>query len=99
LTLSAIPTLSVEMAVGAGSTTFGAMAITKPLGIELWQFISNTACWISQGATPTATTGAGSMFVAAGQAVLLDGHNGAVVAAIQDAAGGKCTLTPMQRTS
>lgn len=99
MTLSAIPTLSVEMAVGAGSTTFGAMAITKPLGIELWQFQSNIACWISQGATPTATAGAGSMYVGPNQPVLLDGHNGAVVAVIQDAAGGKCTLTPMQRTS
>jgi hypothetical protein len=50
-----VVSLADEAAVGASSA------------IALYQFIASGACWISQGSNPTASAGAGSTFVPAGE--------------------------------
>lgn len=50
----------------------------------------------TQTATTTATAAAGSAFLPANVPILLDGNNGAKVSVIQDAAGGKASITQVQ---
>ena len=57
-------------------------------------FVSSTACWIKQGAAPTASAADGSMYVPAGVVVVLSGNDGVALAVIRDAADGKASLTP-----
>jgi len=87
--LSPITSASLEHAVGVGSAVFGASMLAG----SYYAFVSTTDCWIQQGATPTATAGAGSMFVPAKTVWFLDGAAGADLAVIQDTAGGKASLT------
>jgi len=60
---------------------------------QTYLFVSTTACWIQQGANPTAAATPGSMFVPANVQVLIDGALGAKLAVIRDAADGKASLT------
>lgn len=50
-------------------------------------YTANVDTFIKQGAAPTASAGAASMFVPAGMPVLIDGAQGAVVSVIGLAAG------------
>lgn len=80
-------------------TDVAATAATSSLALvagTVYRFISTTACWIKQGATPTASAASGSMFVAANEAVYIDGRNGAGLSVIRNAADGTSTLTPCQ---
>lgn len=54
-----------------------------------YEFVANTDCWIKQGSAPTATAGAGSMFVPARRVVPIHGSRGAVISAIQDLVPGR----------
>ena len=93
-----VPTISAadEIAVGASSATFGlAMTTIGVLGQALYRFVSTTNCWLAQSATPTATSGAGSLFVPANTIVILDGSLGTHAACIQDSTGGKASLCPV----
>lgn len=72
--------------------TFNAMAAG-----QWFRFFATVACWIKQGANPTAAANtAASMPVAAGEAVLINGALGAKLAVIRDGANGKAVLTPVQ---
>lgn len=81
-------------------TAVAAAAATSGLSLVpgmLYVFVSNTDCFIKQGAAPvTATTGDGSMFVPSRTPVLVSGDNGAALSVIRDAADGKASLTPVQ---
>jgi hypothetical protein len=91
--------LADEVAAGAGSLQFAtlAMDITGSRGQHLYRYCANVATWIAQGANPTATAGAGSMYVPAGSPVLLDGFDGAKLAVIEDGSAGKANLVPVLR--
>ena len=83
-------TTSLQIAVGAASVPF----VSTMAAGSFWIFVSSTACWIKQGAgTPVATAGALSMYVPANTIIVIDGKAGANLAVIQDAAGGKASLT------
>lgn len=61
---------------------------------QAWVFRSSVACRINQGANPTASTAAGSAYIAAGEAVLVDGALGAKLAVVREGAvDGGATLT------
>ena len=90
--LTVLTSESYEHAVGGTSAAFGTMAADT-----LYTFVSSTACWIAQGDTPTASAGAGSMYVPANVTVVLNGSDGAECAVIQDTAAGKASLTRMRR--
>ena len=75
-------------AVAGTSATFGATLLSG----SVYVFAASTDCWIAQGASPTAAKAAGSMFVAKGQQVLLDGSQGPKLAVVQDAAAGAASL-------
>jgi hypothetical protein len=94
-----IPSASVEAAVGSSSTTFALTldGTSYPQGVALYEFVANVDSWICQGASPTASAGAGSMFVPANVPVIIDGVNGAALAVIQDSTSGRAALTPIQR--
>lgn len=82
------------VAVGATSAQFPnitAMAVN-----QYFLYSSNVASWIKQGSNPTASAAAGSMFVPAGYPVIICGADGAKLATIQDATGGKASLTPVR---
>jgi hypothetical protein len=63
---------------------------------EWWQFCSSTACFIAQGTNPTASAGDGSVFVAAGQVVMIFGANGAKLSVIRATADGSASLCKVQ---
>lgn len=77
--------------IGAASvqfTTINAMAAG-----QFFELVANADCWYSQGANPTATAGAGSIFLPARKSVIIDGALGAKIALIQDgASAGKASL-------
>jgi hypothetical protein len=72
-------------------TTIAAMQVN-----QYFLYSSNTASWIKQGANPTASAAAGSMFVPAGFPVVICGQDGAKLATIRDTADGKASLTPVR---
>lgn len=76
-------------AVGAVSAQFSTLGM---LTGHWYVYTASTDSWIQQGANPTAAKSAGSMFVAKGQPVLLDGAQGPKLAVLQDTAGGNASL-------
>ncbi len=84
------PSLGDNTAVGAVSAQAGT---TMTVASE-YLFMSDSSCYLAQGANPTASAADGSMLVPAGVPVLLQGRNGAKIAVIQSGAtGGNCSLT------
>lgn len=55
--------------------------------------VADQACYISQGANPTASAADGNMFLPANCPVVLAGSNGAKVAVIQSTTGGTLSIT------
>ncbi len=63
---------------------------------QTYAYACTTDSWISQGATPTATAGAGSMFVPAGVQVLISGTFGVELAILREGGSdGSASLTPV----
>ena len=89
-----VPSTSIEQAVGAGSTQIpGLVMTTGPFG-PFWILTTDCNLYYAQGANPTATVGAASMLLPAGQSVTIDGNNGAKLAVIGDgAATGTCSVS------
>lgn len=85
-----VTTLSETELVGVASTAFALVLAPD----RYYVFLSNTACWIRQGSAPVAVAADGSMFVPAALPIVLSGNDGVALAVIQDAAGGKASLTP-----
>lgn len=83
---------SVEVAVGASTGQFS-VSMADP---QIWMFVANVDAWIAQGANPTASAGAGSMFVPARTPVYILGSAGAKLAVIEDSSGGKASLTEVR---
>ena len=91
--LSPDTSTSLSVVVGASSTAFGASMVA---GLY-YAYVADVASWISQGASPVATTGAGSAYVPAGVIVTIDGALGADVAVIEASTGGRASLTRARR--
>lgn len=88
--MRAYPTpTSVVRTVTASSATF---STTMAVG-EVYLLCSSVACWIAQGAAPTAAKSDGSTHVGAGVPVLIIGTAGAKLAVLRDAADGNASLT------
>lgn len=87
-----IPTPSSAFLTVSGSSQQFA---TTLVAADEQYFVLSTATdlYFLQGANPTATAGANSTFLAAGQSCLVDGRQGAKLAVIQSTAGGGATLT------
>lgn len=85
---------SQNATVGAAST-----AVTNGFaaGIHDVRVVCTTNCWITFGASPTATTGAGSMYLPAGLVEYFHVSPGQKVAVIQDSAGGTLNVAEMTR--
>lgn len=63
---------------------------------ERWMVVTDTAVMIAQGAAPTAAKANGSTLVVPGLPLIVQGSNGAKLAAIQaGASGGQLTVTRM----
>lgn len=81
--------------LGGTVATTTAVVVTTLAPGHVYLFTSNQDAWITQGTTtspPTAVKGAGSCFVAKGQQILLDGSQGAQLAAIADSSAGLCSV-------
>lgn len=61
------------------------------------RIVSTVSCWITFGTSPTATAGAGSIYLPAGVVEYFHVSPGQKVAAIQDAAGGTLSCGEMTR--
>lgn len=92
--LNSLSLSSTVTSVAANIAT--ALDTTQFPGVAVWIYVANTDSWIAQGASPTASAGAGSMFVPARLPVLVDGANGSHVSVIRDSADGRASLTPLQ---
>lgn len=91
--------LIVPVASRSDVTAVGAVAATSGLTMAAgfyYLFVSNTDCFIAQGASPTATASDASMFVPSRTPIVLAGSNGAALSIIRDTADGKASLTPAQ---
>ena len=86
---------AIESAVtGTAATLTSSIVVGQP-GQYLYEFSANVACWLAQGgAGTTASAGAGSMWIPAGQVVTIDSVNGSHVSVISDGTSGKCSLAP-----
>lgn len=73
-------------------TTAAQFATLVMAANRYYVFIATAACWIQQGANPTATKAAGSFYVPANLPIILDGRNGAKLSVLQDSTGGNASL-------
>lgn len=87
--------LTDQSDVTAVAATAATSGLTMVAG-RTYLFVSNTDCYIKQGATPTATAADGSMFVPSRVPIELSGDNGAALSIIRDTADGKASLTVVQ---
>lgn len=87
--------LEAGVTSGSATTLADALVTSKTPGTAKYSYVSNVATWIAQGASPTASAGAGSMYVPANVVVILDGAYGAELSVIADASSGKASLTPV----
>lgn len=93
-----IPITSSALSVAVTNTAADlatALVTTSAPGVFVSLYQANTDTWIAQGASPTASAGAGSMFVPARTQVYIDGINGAKLSVIRDSADGRASLTPV----
>lgn len=60
---------------------------------NFYQYVATVATWIAQGETPTASAGAGSMYVPANFVVTLTGICGPDLSVVRDSVDGKASLT------
>lgn len=89
-----ITPLADTVAVAAAAAQFtGLVAMANG---QFFVFVSTTNCWIKQGANPTATKAAGSMFWPANVPIILAGQDGAKLSVIRDSADGTASLTPVR---
>lgn len=79
----------------AVSSTAATMTPTMVAG-GFYQFVCTVACYILQGAAPTATAADGSMFVPANTPITLDGTAGAKLSVIRAASDGTACLTRLK---
>ena len=72
---------------------------TQIAGIVLARYVASVASWVAQGdSSVAASAGAtGSIYVPAETELLLDGSNGAYVAAIDAGTAGEASLAPLLR--
>jgi hypothetical protein len=71
------------------ATTFSHLSMVPG---RMYVLVATAAAWICQGASPTATKGAGSFYAPAGLPIILDGRNGAQLSVLQDSSGGNAVL-------
>lgn len=64
-------------------------------GNKVYFFTSSTACYLAQGANPTASAGNGSAYIPAGEPIYLHGDAGAKVSVLALVVG-VVTLTPVR---
>lgn len=72
------------------STTAGVSAAITSVGCHL---VSTEDCWVTVGASPTATVGAGSMFLKAGDRFAIAITSGHKVSAIRETVSGVALLS------
>jgi hypothetical protein len=85
--------LSFTGAAANIATTLGTSSNAGTPGTEIWIFTTTQACWIQQGANPTATVGTGSTLVVPNNPIYIDGGMGAKLSVIQDTTAGHASLT------
>lgn len=83
-----------NVAIGASSApiTNGFAATTSDIRV-----VATSNCWISIGAAPTATNGAGSTYLPANVVEYFHVTGGQKVAVIQDSASGTLSVSEMTR--
>ena len=79
-----------EVAVGAASALFPNIQTMAPG--QYFIYCANVASWIKQGAAPTASAAAGSLFVPANTPYFISGALGIKLAVIEDGSAGKASL-------
>ena len=95
-----MPNFPVTGASDTSTVTIASAQFTPTMVAgQVWLFLSNTDCYISQGANPTAAAADGNMFVPARMAVEIEGDLGAKLAVIRDTADGRASLTRIKRRS
>lgn len=82
---------ALTAAVGAASTSLAtSLAEGKHPGTDLYRLVANANLWWKQdllaNAQPTASAGAGSVYLAAGRVALIDSWMGGRISVIQDGA-------------
>jgi hypothetical protein len=88
---------ALEAAITNGSavTLASALTSTKAPGLAKYVYCANCDSWIQQGNAPTASAGAGSMFVPANMQLVLDGAYGVALSVIADSSSGRASLAPV----
>ena len=84
-------------AVVAYTAASAAMSSGIPSPITEVRVVCSSNAWITFGASPTASAGAGSIFMAAGQAEYFRVTPGQKIAAIRDSADGNMSVGFMTR--
>jgi hypothetical protein len=85
--------ISVPRTSDVVSVTDSAADFDTALDVETaYVLISDVACWVAQGASPTASAADGSVLVPAGSPLYLHGRNGDSVSVIRDTTSGSASL-------
>lgn len=93
--ITPVTSLSDQLDVTAVSAQFA--TIDDMAASRYYRYCCTVPSWIAQGADPTASAAAGSMFADAGEVIVLDGALGVKLAAIREGGSdGTATLTPLK---
>lgn len=89
MTTIPIPSTSARLAVGIASAQFSLVLADG----SYYVYTATVGTWIAQGANPTASAAAGSMFVPANTLLTIAGLVGAKLAVIRASVDGDASLT------
>jgi len=91
---SMLPTPDLNWATGAVVAIGAASAQSAAIQARVVLVCADQNCWVSIGANPTASIGAGSVFLAAGAFVTLPIQPGQRVAVVQQSVAGNLSVIP-----
>jgi hypothetical protein len=91
---AALQSPDLNYAGGLNVTVSGSSAQSAAIQARAVLISPDTNIWLTMGANPTATVGAGSVFIPAGALVTLNIQPGQKIAVIQATAGGNCSIIP-----
>ena len=88
---------SVTTAISTtAATSTIVLATDKIQGAALYSVVADQNMWVAQGSAPTATAGSGSIFLLAGEVLLVDGWAGAKLS-LKGLASGTAVVCPLNR--
>ncbi len=94
INFQALPVLAWNFAAAQSVAIGASSAASQVIAAEAARLCATVDCWVSLGTNPTATVGAGSVYLPANRELLMAGTAGLKVAVIQVSGAGNLSILP-----